>query len=63
MTAKYKLNYLKAHNLTIADFIPCDECGAEAVDIHHKKKRSQLGGDEAENLIALCRRHHEQYHR
>jgi hypothetical protein len=39
-------------------FVPCEMCGAKAVDIHHIERRG-MGGDESkdeiENLIALCR--------
>jgi len=37
------------------DWIPCEVCNAEAVDIHHVTPRSMGGSDEPENLIALCR--------
>lgn len=39
----------------VGDFIPCEECDAPAVDIHHVTPRSLGGSDEPENLIALCR--------
>jgi len=33
----------------------CQKCGSlENLQVHHKTKRSQLGDDELENLIALC---------
>jgi 5-methylcytosine-specific restriction endonuclease McrA len=35
-------------------------CRASAVDVHHVVKRSQAGTDDAANLIALCRRCHDQ---
>ena len=59
----YKDNYLKAHGFIKSEFIPCEVCGAQAVDIHHKVKRSQLGSDDASNLIALCRTCHDKHHR
>ena len=46
---------------TIADFIPCESCGAKAVDIHHIKSRGMGGSkvmDCIENLMALCRHCH-----
>ena len=46
-------NYLKAHGYGEQDFIPCEECGRQAVDIHHKIFRSQGGTDEVDNLIAF----------
>lgn len=32
--------------------------GASRADVHHLKRRSQGGGDEPENLLALCSLHH-----
>jgi hypothetical protein len=59
----YKRIYLEARNLTQTDFIPCEVCGAQAVDIHHIQARGMGGSksrDTPENLIALCRScHHE----
>jgi 5-methylcytosine-specific restriction endonuclease McrA len=41
-----------------SDFVPCEICGAKAVDIHHIEARG-MGGtkrvNEIENLMALCR--------
>ena len=46
------------------DWIPCEVCGAKAVDIHHIEARG-MGGtkqkDSIENLMALCRKHHLEY--
>ena len=57
----YKRIYLEARNLTQTDFIPCEVCGAQAVDIHHIQARGMGGSksrDTPENLIALCRSCH-----
>ena len=62
MSGDYVKNYLKAHNLSLDEFIPCEICGAEAFDIHHKIHKSQGGSNEADNLIALCRLHHDKAH-
>lgn len=48
-------NYMASMGFKPSDFIPCEECTAEAVDIHHITPKSLLGSDEPENLIALCR--------
>lgn len=40
----------------------CEVCESLAVDIHHIKLKSQGGGDEHSNLIALCRSCHEWGH-
>jgi len=56
--------YMQHFGYDISDFIPCEICGAKAVDIHHIKSRG-MGGtkkkDVIENLMALCRTHHDEY--
>jgi 5-methylcytosine-specific restriction endonuclease McrA len=33
----------------------CQECGSmEGLEVHHMKRKSQLGGDVMQNLITLC---------
>ena len=59
---KYLKNYIKHYNIGEQDIILCEECGAVAVDLHHKVKRSQGGGDEVDNLQALCRACHNLKH-
>ena len=59
---KHVKNYLKAHRLCEADEIFCEQCGALACDIHHIIFKSQGGSDNADNLIALCRKHHLEAH-
>jgi 5-methylcytosine-specific restriction endonuclease McrA len=44
-----------------SDFIPCEVCGRQAVDIHHIKARGMGGSndkDVIENLMAVCRSCH-----
>lgn len=56
--------YLKYFGYTIADFIPCEVCGAKSIDIHHIERRGMGGSKEAEtpsNLMALCRDCHIKY--
>lgn len=47
-----------------SDFIPCEICEAKAVDVHHIEARG-MGGTKKEedinNLMALCRKCHEDY--
>jgi hypothetical protein len=60
MTPHCKI-YFKHFHLTIADFVPCEVCKSKAVDIHHIHGRGK-GKDVIENLMALCREHHNQAH-
>ena len=47
-------NYMKAGGYCIEDVIMCEHCNEEvASSVHHIDFRSQLGSDEAWNLIAL----------
>ena len=59
----YTKLYLKHFGYGQEDFIPCEICGARAVDIHHIEPRGMGGSklmDTPENLMALCREcHHE----
>ena len=61
---KYKQIYLKGMRYDVSDFIPCEVCGAKAVDIHHIHRRG-IGGsktaDVLENLMAVCRLCHDKY--
>ncbi len=55
--------YMDFFNYDISDFIPCEVCGAKAVDIHHINAKGRGGNpkgdkDVIENLQALCRKHH-----
>ena len=44
------------------DFIPCEMCGAKAVDVHHIERQSKFGNKKEkefiENLIGVCRSCH-----
>jgi 5-methylcytosine-specific restriction endonuclease McrA len=58
---KHIVVYLDHFNYDTDDFIPCEVCGAKAVDIHHIKARGMGGSntkDVIENLQALCRKCH-----
>ena len=63
---------MKAHTKVYLDhfgygadsFIPCEVCGAKAVDIHHIDCRGMGGSktkDVIDNLMALCRHCHIEY--
>ncbi len=61
---KHTKVYLDHFGYDKTDFIPCEVCGAQAVDIHHIEARGMGGSkhaDRIENLMALCRKHHEMY--
>lgn len=62
---KHIKNYLASshYDACDVDIIKCEiGCPNVAVDIHHIVYKSQGGKDKAENLIALCRVHHEAAH-
>lgn len=58
---KHTKIYMKHFNYVLDDFIPCEVCGARAVDIHHIENRGSGGAndkDRIENLMAVCRSCH-----
>lgn len=61
---KHTKIYFQHFGYTPGDFVPCEVCGAVANDIHHIQARGMGGSktaDRIENLMALCRKHHEMY--
>jgi predicted restriction endonuclease len=58
----YKKIYLKYFDLGEQDFVPCEACGSEAVDVHHIHGRVGDESDNIKNLMALCRKHHTMAH-
>ncbi len=61
---KYIQNYLDGWGLCQEDIALCehDVCGGTVDDVHHIKYRSHGGSDEFDNLIGLCRDHHDWAH-
>lgn len=56
--------YMDFFGYDVSDFIPCEVCGAKAVDCHHIDARgmgSSKDKDHPINLIALCREDHIRY--
>jgi hypothetical protein len=61
---KHTKIYIEYFGYTMDDFIPCEVCGARAVDIHHIDARGMGGSDDKdtiENLMAVCRKCHVHY--
>ena len=50
---KHTKVYLKHFEYGDQDFIPCENCGKAAVDVHHLIYKSHGGTDTIENLMAL----------
>ena len=56
--------YLKGMGYDTTDWIPCEVCQSQAVDIHHIEARGMGGSnnrDNIDNLMALCRKCHLQH--
>ena len=63
MTKHLKI-YLDGSGFDEGDFIPCEVCEGQAVDIHHIDSRGMGGShskDEFSNLMAVCRSCHIKY--
>lgn len=61
---KHTKVYLDGMGYDVTDFICCEVCQAQAVDIHHIEARGMGGSKEAdtiENLMALCRKCHVEF--
>lgn len=67
---KHIVNYHEALGYDYGDWIKCEvpNCGFRSVDIHHITPRSKFGSkrkdeqDNINNLIGLCRAHHNAAH-
>jgi 5-methylcytosine-specific restriction endonuclease McrA len=61
---KHTQIYLQGMGYKKTDFIPCEVCGSQAVDIHHIEARGMGGSkdkDTIENLMGCCRQCHIKY--
>ena len=61
---KYIKIYCDYFGYDISSYISCEICGDPAVDIHHIECKGMGGSklkDFIENLMALCRKCHEEY--
>jgi len=60
----YKVRYLNCFGLSEGDFVACECCEAEAVEVHHIFRKGMGGSKEwdfIENLMAVCRSCHAKY--
>ena len=58
--------YMDYFGYTVADFIPCEVCGARCIDVCHIDARGMGGNpskskDVIENLMGKCRECHNKY--
>ena len=56
--------YIEAFGYDTSDntiFVPCEICEKKANDIHHIIGRGKKGKDRIENLMAVCRKCHDDY--
>lgn len=60
MTPHAKI-YMQYFDYAVPEEVMCEACGRPAVDIHHVYGRGE-GRDVIQNLMALCRKHHEAAH-
>jgi 5-methylcytosine-specific restriction endonuclease McrA len=61
---KHTQIYLQGMGYKTTDFVPCEVCEAQAVDVHHIEARGMGGNKKAdviENLMGLCRECHIKY--
>jgi hypothetical protein len=61
---KHTQIYMKYFGYHLSDWMPCEICGCQAVDLHHIEARGMGGSNERDtidNLMALCRGHHLHY--
>lgn len=61
---KYTRTYLNYFGYDETDFISCEVCNKQAVDIHHIEAKGMGGSktkDNIENIMALCRECHTKF--
>ena len=58
----YIKTYINYFQYLESEPIFCEVCGCVGVDVHHIKYLSRGGTNNIENLICLCRFHHDMAH-
>lgn len=61
---KHTKVYTEFFGYGMDSWMPCEICGAQAVDVHHIDARGMGGrdsADEIENLMGVCRQCHVEY--
>lgn len=59
-----KLKRIENHDLIrFVQTMPCIACGNIGGDAHHITSVGAGGGDTYDNLISLCRAHHQEFHK
>ena len=58
----YKEIYINYFGFCKTEYIPCEYCKSQSVDVHHLLFKSHGGKNEIDNLIALCRSCHNLAH-
>lgn len=61
---KHTKVYTEFFGYGMDSWMPCEICGAQAVDVHHIDARGMGGrasADEIENLMGVCRQCHIEY--
>ena len=59
---KYLKVYMDYFGYDEGDFVPCEWSGEPATEVHHITPKSRGGKDVIENLMALSRKIHDEYH-
>lgn len=58
---------IRKQNKSLIEFIkkecPCLICARQPVDAHHVKSQKSGGDDSVQNLMPLCRNHHQELHK
>lgn len=59
---KHVYNYFKHYGYVCQEEVMCEICGSPAQDLHHIQYGRYKRDDSVQNIIALCRHHHNEAH-